>query len=265
MFPSFDVFWTPVYIFWITIVICFFLFFWMLKKLSIRFSYDYSFFINSILWYFLSVFLFSRLFYIISKWKDMQHIDNPLDFFIMSDYYFSLFWAIFWFLLVLLFNVKLFKKEINSYLDWSVLSFLFISVVWYIWALFWGQVYWKITNYWIEIPYTNSSQSVELSWELFPLSIIYAIVTFLLFSVLYILSMYVKVRWLLWYLGLWIFSSMILLFEFFSWKTDMFKMAYWFNISQMLALILITYSFFWIFKIIAKWKVKKNTVLDKEI
>lgn len=265
MCPSFDLFWIPVYIFWLTIVICFFLFFWMLKKLSIRFGYEYSFFINSVLWYFLSSFFFSRLFYVISKWKDMQHIDNPLDFFIMSDYYFSLFWAIFWFLLVLLFNVKLFKKEINSYLDWAVLSFLFVSVIWFIWALFWWQVYWKITNYWIEIPYNNLSQSVELTWKLFPLPIVYSIFTFLLFSVLYILSMYIKIRGLLGYLGLWIFSSMVLFLEFFSWKMDMFKMWYWINLSQILSLILIIYSFHWIFRIILKWKNKKNTVLTKEI
>jgi hypothetical protein len=265
MLPSFDLFGISVYIFWLTIVICFFLFFWMLKKLSIRFGYEYSFFINSVLWYFLSVFFFSRLFYAISKWKDMQHINNPLEFFIMNDYYFSLFWAIFWFLLVLLFNVKLFKKEIHSYLDGSVISFLFVAVIWYIWSLFWGQVYWKITNYWIEIPYNSSSSSVELSWELFPLAIIYAVITFLLFSLLYILSMYIKVRWLLWYLGLWIFSAMIILFEFFSWKTDMFHMAYEINISQISALVLVTYSFYGIFKIILKWKVKKNTVLSKEI
>ena len=47
----------------------------------------------------------------------MQHISNPIDFFIMSDYYFSLFGAIIGFLLVLVFNTKLFKKDINSYLD----------------------------------------------------------------------------------------------------------------------------------------------------
>jgi hypothetical protein len=266
MFPVINVFWLfDVYIFGLTIVICFFLFFWMLKKLSIRFWYEYDFFINSILWYFFSTFFFSRLFYIISKWKDMQHINNPIDFFIMSDYNFSLFWAIFWFLLVLFFNTKLFKKEIYNYLDGVVLSFLFIAIFWFIWSIFWGQVYGESTNYWIEIPYTNSASSIELSWKLFPLPIIYSIMVFILFSVLYILSMYVKIRGLLWYLGLWLFSSIVILFELFSWKSDMFKTSYWINMSQILAFILIIYSFYWIFQIILKGKNKKNTLLNKEI
>jgi prolipoprotein diacylglyceryltransferase len=63
----------------------------MLKKLSTKYSYDVSIFVNNILWYFLSVFFFSRLFYVISKWNDLKYINNPAEFFIMSDYNFSLF------------------------------------------------------------------------------------------------------------------------------------------------------------------------------
>jgi len=264
MFPKINFFWLfDIYIFWLTIVFCFFAFLWMLKKFSIRFWYDYKFFINSILWYFLSTFFFSRLFYVIANWKDMQHIDNPFSFFIMSDYYFSLYWAIFWFLLVLLFNIKLFKKDIRPYIDWVVLSFLFVAILGYIWALFGGQVYWKITDYWIEIPYTSSSISVDLSWELFPLPIIYALFSFLLFVVLDILSMYIKVRGLLWYLWLGIFSALVLVFDFLSGKTDMFKISYWLNFSQILAIIFIIYSFYWIFQIIKKWEKKpKETLIN---
>lgn len=261
MFPTINVFWVfDVYVFWLTIVICFFLFFWMLKKLSVRFTYNYSFFMNAILWYFLSTFFFSRLFYVIWEWKDMKHIGNIFDFFIMSDYNFSLFWAIFWFLLILIFNVKLFKQEINAYLDGTVLSFLFISIFGYIWALFWGQVYWRPTNFWIEIPYTSSLTST-LSWDLFPLPIIYFILIFLLFSVLYILSMYVKIRWLLWYTWLWIFSSIVIVLEFFNWKTDILKLSYWISLTQVLALIVVLFSFYWIFQIFLKWKNKKNIII----
>lgn len=265
MFPYIDVnWWFQIYFFGLTIVACFFLFFWMFKKLSVRFSYDYHFVTNSILWYFVSTFFFSRLFYVISRWKDMQHIKDPFDFFIMSDYYFSLFWAIFWFLLVLIFNTRLFHKDIKSYLDWTVISFLFISVLWYIWAFLWGQVYWKITDFWIEISYNNSISSVPLSWELFPLALVYAIVFFILFSILYIVSMYVKVRWLLWYIWLWIFSSLVLFFDFYSWKTDIFKTAYNLNISQLSAIILIFFVFWGLSKILFKWKKQESTILWKE-
>jgi len=251
MFPYIDVYWWfQIYFFGISIVLSFFLFFWMFKKLSVRFSYEDTFVTNSILWYFVSTFFFSRLFYVISRWKDMQHIKNPFDFFIMSDYYFSLFWAIFWFLLVLIFNTRLFHKDIKPYIDWTVISFLFVATIWYIWAFFWGQVYWKITSFWIEIPYNNTISIVPLSWDLFPLPIVYSILTFILFSVLYILSMYVKVRGLLWYIGLWIFSALVLFFDFYSWKTDVFKTAYNFNISQISSIILLIFVFGWLSKIL---------------
>ena len=194
----------------------------------------------------------------------MQHIKNPFDFFIMSDYYFSLFWAIFWFLLVLIFNIRLFHKDIKPYLDWIVLSFLFVAVIWYIWAFFWWQVYWKITSFWIEIPYTNSASVVPLSGELFPLPIVYSIAVFLLFSILYILSMYVKVRWLLWYMGLWIFSALVLGLDFYSWKTDLFKASYNMNISQISAIILIFFVFGGLSKLLFKWRKKESTILWKQ-
>jgi len=88
MFPSFNVFWQSIYIFGLTLVLCFFLFLWMLKKLSTRFNYDYNIIVNSILWYFLSVFIFSRLFYIISMWKDKKYIDSIFEFLITSNYNF---------------------------------------------------------------------------------------------------------------------------------------------------------------------------------
>jgi hypothetical protein len=264
MFPLFEVFWVPIYFFWLSIVICFFLFFWMLKKLSIRFGYEYNFINNSILWYFLSTLFFSRLFFIISRWKDMRNNDSFFWLLVMSDYSLSLFWAIFWFLLVLIFNTRLFHKDIKPYIDWTVLSFLFVAIIGYIWALFWWQVYWKITNYWIEIPYTNSASVVPLSWELFPLPIIYSILAFVLFSVLYILSMYVKVRWLLGYIWLWVFSAMVLGLDFFSWKTDIFTTAYNFNISQISALILIFFSFGGLSKLLFKWKKQESTILWKQ-
>ena len=262
MFPYFDINgFVQIYIFGLTLVICFFLFFWMFKKLKTRFVYDDSFITNSILWYFLSVFLFSRLFYIISRWKDMKYINWFFDFFVISDYYFSLFGAIFGFLIVLIFNTKLFHKNIRPYLDWLVLSFLFIAIFWYIWAFFGGQVYWKITNFWIEIPNMSSYSNIPISWNLFPLALVYSILIFILFSVLYIASLYIKVRGLIWYIGLWIFWAIVLGLENFSWKTDIFKTAYNFNISQISAIILIIYSFWWLSRILFKWKKQAKTIL----
>ncbi len=258
MYPFIDFFGIPVYIFWLTITICFFLFLRMLKKLSVRFSFDYSLFSNNILRYFLSIFFFSRLFYVISKWNDMKYIKNSFEFFIMWDYNFSLFWAIFGFFFIFYFKIKVLKHNVNKYLDWILLSFLFILVIAYLWALLWWQVYWRPTDFWIEISYTSRFSSILDSSGRFPLPIIYSILFFIVFSILYILSMYIKVRWFIGYIWFAIFASIILWLEFFSWKFDFFKDTIWINMSQIWA----------IFMLIICWKalykmVKQDNILNQ--
>jgi len=263
MFPSFNVFWQSIYIFGLTLVLCFFLFLWMLKKLSTRFNYDYNIIVNSILWYFLSVFIFSRLFYIISMWKDKKYIDSIFEFLITSNYNFSLFGALFWFFVVFFFKLRLFRKNINNYMDWVVLSFLFISIIGFIWAFFWWQVYGKITTSWLWIYYTVP-WSVQITWEIFPLALFYAGIFFILFSVLYIFSLYIKTRGLIWYIWLWIFSSIILWMEFLSWKNDLFKTMYNINFSQICAVLFIILSFYWLFSILLKENSWAKVILGRE-
>ncbi len=248
MYPSIEIFGHLIFVFWLTIVVCFFLFLWMLKKLSIRLGFDYNFIANSIFWYFISVFLFSRMFFILSLWRDSGNIDNFFQFFITSDYNFSLYWAIFGFFLVFFFNIRLFRREASKYIDGIIISFLFIAILWFIGAFFWWQVYGNLTSFWIEIQY-NEDAFVPLHWKLFPLALIYSFWSFLLFSVLYILSMYIKVRGLLWYVWLGIFSCMILGLDFYSWKTDVFKAMFNINLSQISALVTIIFCFIGVFYI----------------
>ncbi len=262
MYPFFEPYpWVLIYSFWVSLLICFFAFFMMLKKLSIKYNYNVSIFINNILWYFISIFFFSRLFYIISKWNDLKYINNPLEFFVMSDYNFSLFWAIFWFFIVFIINLKLRREKIEKYIDWLVLSFLFILIIWYIWAFFWWQVYWKETNFWIEIMYTNPFTPIPYQSPIFPLPIVYSILFFIEFSVLYILSMFIRIKGFIWYIWLLIFSIIIIFLEFLSWKYDIFKVTFWFDISQILAVFLIMYSFYKLY-IISKIASKDTTVLS---
>lgn len=240
MFPFFTLSDTLiVYTFWLTLTIVFFLFLWMLKKLSLRFSYDFLLFRQNIIWFFLSVFVFSRLFYVIFKWNDLKYIKDPVEFFIMSDYNFSLFWALFWFFLILFINVKLGKESILKYLDGVVLSFFFVLFIGYIGSFLWGQVYGRETHIWIEILYTNPFTPVPFQVPIFPLPIVYSILFFITFSVLYILSLYIHIRWFLWYVGLIAFSSILLIFEFFSWKFDILKLFVPFNLNQVFAIVLL--------------------------
>lgn len=259
MYPFIEINWFLIYIFWLSITICFFLSVWMLKKLSIRFWFDYIIFKKNVLWFFISVFFFSRLFYVISRWSDLKHIENPLEFFVMNNYNFSLVWWIFWFFLVLYFLLKIRREKLDNFIYWIVLTFLFVLPIWYIWALLWGQVYWKETFIWLEIMYSHPFTPVPFKVPVFPLPIIYSVMFFILFSALYIMSMYVNYRAVLWYLWIMIFSCIIFIMEFFSWKYWIFKDAIWINLSQISAILLLI---FWAYRI---YLISKESEKDKTI
>lgn len=168
LYPFIEIFdWFHIYTFWLTLTICFFVFLWLLKRMSFRFGYDFNFFLDNILWYFLSVFIFSRLFFVISDWNNMKFIKNPFEFFIMSDYNFSLFWAIFWFFITFFITLKLNKVKIIKYIDWVVLSLLFVLFIWYIGAFFGWQVYGDETSFSIWILYDTRISNVPFEVEVF--------------------------------------------------------------------------------------------------
>lgn len=247
MYPrlEFEILWieVSVYVFWLTLVVCFFLFSWMLKKLSRKVGINISFFFNRMIWFFLSVVLFSRLFYVISVWNDMKYIKDPVEFFVMSDYNFSLYGALFGFFLILMYSLKANKLKSDKYVDVSVLSFLFVSSIGYLGAFFWWQVYGKATNIGIEVLYNHPYSQVPSAVAILPLPLIYAVSTFLLFSALYTLFMLINVRGLVWYIGLIAFNAMVLVWDNFSWKYDIIKTStLHMNMNQALAIIFILFS-----------------------
>ncbi len=79
----------PVYTFGIALSVSFLLFFGMLYKLSGKFGINTNFFIGNAFALFLSSFVFSRLFFLLSEWRDVIS-DGFLRFFLTSDYHFSL-------------------------------------------------------------------------------------------------------------------------------------------------------------------------------
>ena len=70
-----------------------------------------------------------------------------------------------------------------------------------------------------------------------PLAIIYAVGSFLLFSVLYILKELVKIEGLIGFIGVGLFSIMLLIGEFFSGNDDVFTPFIHINLSQIGALL----------------------------
>ncbi|MFK7780277.1 MAG: prolipoprotein diacylglyceryl transferase [Candidatus Gracilibacteria bacterium] len=263
MFPLFE----PIngfiiYTFGLTIAICFFLFLWMLKKLSIRFGYDYIIFKKNILWYFLGVFFFSRLFYVIGKWYDLKYIKNPFEFFIMSDYNFSLAGAIIGFFIVLYITMKIRKEKLNNFIDGLALSLFFVLFIGFIGSLLGGQVYGRETLFGIEILYTHPFTPVPYQVPIFPLPIVYAVLFFILFSVLYIVSMYVHIKGIIGYIGLIMFGSIILIFDFFSGKYDIFKNAIGINLSQTFSIFLIIFCSYRLFLIFNSNENKEHKTLS---
>jgi len=261
MYPFFELFSDfQIYTFWVSLSICFLLFFFMLRKVSTRYSFDMTVFTKNILWYFLSVYFFSRLFFVISAWNDLKYINSAIDFFIMSDYNFSLIWAIFWFMVVLYINTRLRQEKLDKYIDGIVLAFLFVAIFGFIWAFFGWQVYGKETNFWIEILYTQAFTTIPYTLPIFPLAIVYSILTFVLFSVLYIYSLIIKVKWFIGYIGLLIFAILTLILQVFSGKYDIFKVSIWMDFNQIRAIFLIWFSWYKLYQI-AKNKDKNKHIL----
>lgn len=237
--------------FWLSITLWFFLFVYMLYKMSKKLDFSLDIFKNNLLWYFISIFFFSRLFFLISRWQDFRFIENPAHFFITNEYNFSLIWAIFWFFIVFFILLKLRKEKLEKYIYWIMVAFLFVLPLWYIWALLWGQIYGIDTNFWIEITYTRADTPVPFTSPLFPLPIVYSILFFILFSWLYILDMYVKEKEILWYASLIIFSCIVFTMEFFSGKNDLLKEYIFLNLNQIWVLFIFL---FWVNKIYRVYK-----------
>ena len=74
MYPQIEILGITIYTFGLALSISFILFFFMLYKLSEKFGINANFFLGNVLWFFLSMFVFSRLFYIIAEWRHFQFL-----------------------------------------------------------------------------------------------------------------------------------------------------------------------------------------------
>ena len=169
--------------------------------------------------------------------------------------------ALVWFLIVLIINTRLEKTSLNKYIDGLTISLLFVFILWYIGAFLWGQVYGRETTFGIEMLYTHAFTPVPYEVPVFPLAIIYSILSFILFSGLYILSMFTHIKGFIWYLGIIMFSCILLIFEFFSGKFDIFKLAIGINMTQLCALVFIVISAIELYKIL---KVTTVDIIQKD-
>lgn len=181
----------------------------------------------------------------------------------MTDYNFSLFGAIFGFCLILLLNAKLLKRSIHKYIDGFVLAFLFTVIFGFIGLFISWAGYGESTSSILWIPYFSDNLSATPTGKFLPIGLLYSGASFILFSILYILSMFVKVRGLLWYIGLGMFSACALILEYFSGKPDAFSIAYDISFAQMWAIFFIVVSFYGIYRVMnLSWKSQKTMMWD---
>ncbi|MCD5380702.1 prolipoprotein diacylglyceryl transferase [Candidatus Gracilibacteria bacterium] len=191
----------------------------------------------------------------------MQHIENISSFFIMTDYNFSLFGAIFGFCLILLLNTRLLKKSVHKYIDGFTLAFLFTIIFGFIGLFLSGSGYGESTTSWLGIPYISNSLSATPTGKFLPIALLYSGLSFMLFSILYILSMYIKVRGLIGYLGIGVFSAITLILEYYSAKPDAFSVSYDISFSQIWAIIFIIISFYGIYRVMNISGKSQKTIL----
>lgn len=162
----------------------------MMRKALRNMDLRAHFFSGHLLLYFVSTLLFSRLFHVIFYWwlpgKSSFSADHPiLSFFTMSDFYFTVTWAIFGFVLVLLWSLKGREQEerLKAY-DAVALSFLFAAVVGFIGAFLGWQIYGVVSYSGLGVDYSLTNPRLG-EFPRFPLWVVYAIITGVIFSFCY--------------------------------------------------------------------------------
>lgn len=139
----------------------------------------------------------------------------------------------FGFLLILIIKLRKHQQSIDRYLDVIVLSFLFAAIIGYIWSFLGGQTYGKPTHLPIGLLYKSEIANIPYTSAVIPLGILYSLACFMLFSTLYIFKEIQKIPGFTGYIGLWLFSVIMLIGEFYSWKEDIIETYLKLNINQL--------------------------------
>ena len=211
-----------------------------------------------------SLFFFARIFHILTDWINEKFIfvdlvhGNFLEFlrlfFIPQDYLFSLFGAIFGFILVFYTKTYKIRKDRYKYLDAIVIAFLSASLLWYLASLLGGQVYGIPFSSPLSITYTHIDSIVKDRAALFPLAFMYILLTSAILIGLY---RFWKVRILpdgyIGIMGIGFFSCMIFLWEFMSGaRRDMFYDYFSLGLNQIWALFGLIFAILWILRFMQK-------------
>ena len=255
MYPTISFFGITIYTFGTILACTWFLFFILLHRFSWKKWFTKPVF-SSIIPFTLALFFSARIFFIFSEWVEQKFILMDLVngqigeffhlFFMPTEYFFSLFGAIFGFIIVFLIKTHREKKNRLRYLDAIVYAFLFSAILWYFWALLGWQIYGIPFNSPISLTYDHKDSIITGRSALFPLPILYMI---LASGVLYFIEKFGKKNHLPdGFIGL--FFGWLFLGEFLSGsRKDMFYDVFYLNLNQIGSLMLIVISILWIWKL----------------
>lgn len=226
----------------------------MIKKMSKKTGVNQNFFLGNVLTFVLTTFLFSRLFFVIAEWRDYKYLveDRFINFFLMTDYNLSFVGGVVGFLLVLIYKIHRHQQSHEKYLDVIVVSFFFAAIIGYLAALFGGQIYGRPTGLPIGIVYQGDDVNIPYTSAVLPLALFYSILSFLTFTILYIMKEMFKIPGFIGYLGVGLFSVFLLVGEFFSGTEDIFHSWIGINLTQLGAIVGIIISGLWLFREIRK-------------
>jgi prolipoprotein diacylglyceryltransferase len=261
MFPLINIWSTiDIYTFWVALVVSWALFFILLHHFSLQKWINKTVF-SDIVTFTFSIFFFSRVFFIMSEWREEKFLFQDLaewkgfwnflhQFFITDNYNLSLAGGIIGFLLVFFIKTWHQKRDRTGYLDVVIFAFLLTAIVGYLWALLGGQIYGIPFNSPFSILYDNKNSIVPFQNPLVPLPILYMLVTGGIYWFLWKLSRKQELpNGFIGYMGMGLYSVTLFLWEFLNGSEDMFQSALGVNLNQLLALFLIVYAFIWFYRI----------------
>jgi hypothetical protein len=109
------------------------------------------------------------------------------SFFLMSDFYFSLWGALLWFFGTFLFFFRdRDDADRDDALDITVISWLFAAILGYLWAFFGGQTYGIRSESFLSVNYVDNPILAE--FPRFPLALVYFLCIIFIFSFTYIIK-----------------------------------------------------------------------------
>lgn len=252
--------WVSIYTFGLGMILAWGIFFTMLHYLSIRRGISKHIF-SSIIDFTLSIFFFGRIFYIFSDWRTEKFIFMDLfetgdifsflkQFFITDNYSLTFAGGVIGFLVIFIWKTRNNPKDRPKYWDCIIPAFLLAASIGYIGTLLWGQIYGIVMDTFFSITYSGAESIVPFQNPTFPLPIMYSLSALLITFFLYRIDHKISLpEGFLGYMWMGLFAGVLFLGEFMNGASDLFSSRIYLNITQIIALGLISYVIICLLKI----------------